>query len=390
MNSRKQIDLAAMVTMFLFASSATVLPITLVKISQELSFTLTQGGALGFIASMTQFIILILSSFLASRFGKIRLIRTALIILSLGLFLFTKSTTYLLSSFFILFIGVGQGILEGLLTPLVEDLNPGDNGKKMNQLHAFWPIGVFFSVMFFGDLLSRGVSWRIIFIILGILIFLVNFVYPSHKSITLPKSRSDFSHMGEILSKSKFWLFGFSLFFAGGAESAFAFWSASYIQLHYKLNPRYGAVGAALFALGMAIGRLTTSRLSQKIKLINILLFSALFAFVLSIFFFRIEEITALYILMFFMGLFVACLWPSIQSFAATVMKVDATILMIFLSCFGTPGYSSATIMMGIIGDKYGLRSSFIIAPIYLLLLTLLLFIISKKIKSRTLTVYSS
>lgn len=390
MNSRKQIDLAAMVTMFLFASSATVLPITLVKISQELSFTLTQGGALGFIASMTQFIILILSSFLASRFGKIRLIRSALIVLSLGLFLFTKSTTYLLSSFFILFIGVGQGVLEGLLTPLVEDLNPGDNGKKMNQLHAFWPIGVFFSVMVFGDLLSRGVSWRIIFIILGILIFLVNFVYPSHKSLTLPKSRSDFSHMGEILSKSKFWLFGFSLFFAGGAESAFAFWSASYIQLHYKLNPRYGAVGAALFALGMAIGRLTTSRLSHKIKLISILLFSALFAFVLSIFFFRIEGIVALYILMFFMGIFVACLWPSIQSFAATVMKVDATILMIFLSCFGTPGYSSATIMMGIIGDKYGLKTSFIIAPIYLLFLVLLLFIISKKIKSRTLTVYSS
>lgn len=384
MNSRKRIDLAAIVTMFLFASSATVLPITLVKISQELSFTLTEGGALGFIASMSQFFILIISGFLASRFGKIRLIRSALIILSISLFLFTKSTTYLFSSFFVLFIGIGQGVLEGLLTPLVQDLNPGDSGKKMNQLHAFWPLGVFFSVMVFGDLLSRGISWRIVFIILSLFILLINFIYPSHKSLQLPKSRSDFSHIGEILSSSNFWLFGFSLFFAGGAESAFAFWSASYIQLHYNLNPRYGAIGAALFAVGMAIGRLITSRLSQKIQLINILLFSALFAFILSIFFFQIESLLPLYSLMFFMGLFIACLWPSIQSFAASNMQVDATILMIFLSCFGTPGYSSATLLMGIIGDKFGLRISFIISPIYLLILTTLIFIISRKIKLKS------
>lgn len=378
----KRVDIAAMVTMFVFASSATVLPISLVKISEELSFNLTQGGSLGFISAIVQFVVLIISSYLAAKIGKLRIIKFAIVILSLGLFLFTKSTTYLLSTFLIIFIGFGQGFLEALLTPLVEDLHPGDSGVKMNLLHAFWPIGVTFSVLVFGELLSRGISWRVIFIILALAVFLVLFLYPTSKKVQLPVSRNDFNHVGEILSKPRFWFLGFSLFFAGGAEAAFAFWSASYIQLEYNLEPRAGALGAALFAIGMVLGRLLTSKLANKFKLKNILLLSAILATLFSLVFFLIVNIQSLFILMFFMGLTIACLWPSIQSYAGSVMGVDTTMLMIFLSCFGIPGYSSATLLMGIIGDKYGLHTSFMISPIYLIFLVIVFFF-STKFKDR-------
>lgn len=375
----KRVDIAAMATMFVFASSATVLPISLVKMSEELSFNLTQGGSLGFISALVQFIVLLISSYLAGKLGKLRIIKFALIILSLGLFLFTKSTTYLVSTFLVLFIGFGQGFLEALLTPLVEDLHPGDSGKKMNLLHAFWPIGVSFSVLVFGELLSRGISWRVIFIIIAVAVLSVLLLYPPSKKVTLPTSRTDFSHMGEILSKPRFWFLGFSLFFAGGAESAFAFWSASYIQIEYNMEPRAGALGAALFAIGMVIGRLLTSKLTNKFKLKNILLISCILSFGLSLIFFMIVNIGSLFVLMFFMGLTIACLWPSIQSYAGSVMGVDTTVLMIFLSCFGIPGYSSATLFMGMIGDKYGLHRSFIISPIYLFFLVIIFFLSTKK-----------
>lgn len=375
----KRVDIAAMATMFVFASSATVLPISLVKMSEELSFNLTQGGSLGFISAMVQFVVLLISSYLAGKLGKLRIIKFALIILSLGLFLFTKSTTYLVSTFLVLFIGFGQGFLEALLTPLVEDLHPGDSGKKMNLLHAFWPIGVSFSVLVFGELLSRGISWRVIFIIIAVAVLSVLLLYPPSKKVTLPTSRTDFSHMGEILSKPRFWFLGFSLFFAGGAESAFAFWSASYIQIEYNMEPRAGALGAALFAIGMVIGRLLTSKLTNKFKLKNILLISCILSFGLSLIFFMIVNIGSLFVLMFFIGLTIACLWPSIQSYAGSVMGVDTTVLMIFLSCFGIPGYSSATLFMGMIGDKYGLHRSFIISPIYLFFLVIIFFLSTKK-----------
>lgn len=369
----KKLDIAAMASMFIYAASATVLPICLVSISEDLSFNLTQGGSLGFISSIEQFAVLILSCFAAAKYGKIILLRTALIILSIGLFLFTGSTTYLASVFLILLIGFGSGFLEALLTPLVEDIHPGDGGKKMNLLHAFWPIGVCCSVLIFGELLSRDVSWRVLFIGLSVAVVLVSFLYPSKRKVDFPKSRTDFSHMGEILAKPRFWLLGFSLFFAGGAEGGFAFWSASYIQLQYSAKPRAGGYGVALFALGMIIGRFLASQLSNRFGLKKILIFSAGFSLLISLTFFLIDNLTSLFVFMFFIGLTLASLWPSIQSYAGSVINVDITVLMIFLSCFGIPGYSTATLFMGIIGDIKGLHSSFIIAPVYLGFLFLLL-----------------
>lgn len=208
---------------------------------------------------------------------------------------------------------------------------------------------------------------------LSVAVVLVSFLYPSKRKVNFPKSRTDFSHMGEILAKPRFWILGFSLFFAGGAEGGFAFWSASYIQLQYSTQPRAGGYGVALFALGMIAGRVLTSQLSHKFGLKKILIFSSGFSLLISLSFFLIENLTSLFVFMFFIGLTIASLWPSIQSYAGSVMKVDVTVLMIFLSCFGIPGYSTATLFMGIIGDSKGLHSSFVIAPIYLGFLFLLL-----------------
>jgi fucose permease len=383
-NIRTKMDIAAMASMFIYASCVTALPISLVRISEELSFNLTQGGSLGFISSIEQFLVIIFSCFVAAKYGKIRILRLSLILLSLGVFLFTRSTTYLMAVFLILLIGFGEGFLEALLTPLVEDLHPGDKGKKMNLLHAFWPIGVSVSVLLFGELLSRGVSWRVLFSGLSLAVLLVSFLYPSSKKIKLPRSRTDFSHMGEILSKPRFWFLGFALFFSGGAEGGFAFWSASYIQLQYMTLPRAGAIGAALFALGMVVGRLLASKASQRLGLKKILLMSAFFSLLISFSFFMISNLYNLFAFMFFIGITIASLWPSIQSYAASVMEVDSTVLMIFLSCFGIPGYSTATLIMGIIGDFKGLHMSFIIAPIYLLFLFILLLFESKFSEEQT------
>jgi fucose permease len=370
-NTLARVDRSAYASMFLYASAANALPICLVMLSRELGFNLTQAGLLGFITSLEQFFVLILSSFLAARFGKIRILKTALLIVALGLFAFSFTRNYLSTVSLMLLIGIGYAFLEALLTPLVQDLHPGDAGSRMNLMHAFWPTGVFVSVLLVGELLSRGVSWRAVFAGLSVVALAVFFTYPSSRSVALPRSRTDFSHMGEILSCKRFWFLGAALFFAGGSEVAFAFWSASYIQLHFHTLPRAGALGAAIFALGMVTGRMASAGLLKRIGLKRLVLGTAILALAGSLTFFWIENLATLYAFMFFMGLTIACYWPSIQSYAAQVLPVDATVLMIFLSCFGIPGASLSPLLMGIIGDRYGLRISFIVAPIFLLFLVL-------------------
>jgi fucose permease len=369
MKLRGRLDASAYSSMFLYASAANALPICLVSFSRELGLSLTQAGLLGFITSFEQFFILVLSCFAAARFGKIRVLKTALLIVALGLFAFSFTSSYLMAIALMLVIGLGYAFLEALLTPLVEDLHPRDSGSRMNLLHAFWPIGVFTSVLLVGELLSRGVSWRAVFIGLSSTAVAVFLLYPSSKSITLPDSRTDFSHFGEILAKPRFWFLGLALFFAGGSEVAFAFWSASYIQIHFQTLPRAGALGAAIFALGMVAGRMGSARLLRRVGLKNLIYVSAVLALAGSLTFFRIDKLPTLYGFMFYMGLTIACCWPSIQSYAARVLPVDPTVLMIFLSCFGIPGASTSPLLMGMLGDRFGLRASFIVAPAFLLLL---------------------
>lgn len=374
----KKVYQAASFSLYFYAASAMAIPICLVKISEELSLSLTQGGALGFIISIEQFLVILFSGIIAARYGKIKILRAALLFLGTGLILFTISISFWMAILLLLITGIGSGLLEALLTPLVEDLYPKDDGSKMNRLHAFWPLGVCSCVILFGEALSRGISWRMLFIILGLLILGISTLYPKASKISLPRSRADFSHMGEILALKRFWLLGFALFFAGGAEGGFAFWSASFIQLHFETLPRAGAIGTACFAGGMAIGRFLSSHLSSKWGLKKLIIYSTITGLAISISFFLITNLSTLYLFLFGMGLTIACLWPSIQSFGGNILQVDPTLLMIFLSCFGIPGYSSATLLMGIIGDYKGLHMSFIIAPLYLSLVIVFIFFASK------------
>jgi MFS family permease len=180
-NTLARVDRSAYASMFLYASAANALPICLVMLSRELGFNLTQAGLLGFITSLEQFFVLILSSFLAARFGKIRILKTALLIVALGLFAFSFTRNYLSTVSLMLLIGIGYAFLEALLTPLVQDLHPGDAGSRMNLMHAFWPTGVFVSVLLVGELLSRGVSWRAVFAGLSVVALAVFFTYPSSR-----------------------------------------------------------------------------------------------------------------------------------------------------------------------------------------------------------------
>jgi len=374
----RRMDRSAFATMFIFAAASNVLPVCLVKISEELSINLAQAGVLGFVTSMEQFFVLILSIFAAARYGKIRIIRFAMLVLTIGLLAFSFSSSYSMAVGLILIVGFGNAILEAMLTPLVEDLHPNDSGGKMNLLHSFWPVGVCVGVLVIGEMLSRGLSWRIAFICLAAAVFLISLSYPRAIRVKLPSSRADLSHLGEILKYPRFWMLGFALFFSGAAEFSFAYWSASYIQLHFNTLPRAGALGAASFAVGMVIGRIVSARLAGKIGLKKLISLSTTTGFIFSFSFFLISIPALIYPYLFAMGLFVACLWPSIQSYSARVMRVDSTALMVLLSCFGIPGTSIAILIMGIIGERWGLHTAYIAAPVFLLFVVVFMLLESR------------
>ena len=380
--TRKQLDIASRASMFTYANTAVIIPISLVAITTDMGFSLTQAGSLSLISSILQFAVLLGSIPMAAAIGKIRSLRGALWVLGSGMLLFTKTSSYISTILIITIIASGQAVIEALLTPLVEDIHPEDNGSQQVFLHAFWPMGVIFGTLIMGEALSRGVHWRTLFLILSIISVIVGFIYPRKSKAKLPPSRTDFSHAGEILSKPLFWVMGIALFFAGGAEGGITFWTASYIQIEFDTLPRAGGLGIASFALGMAAGRLSVGRIAAKLGLRKILIFSVSMALIGASSLYFINSLPTLYILMVFIGLFIGPLWPLMQTYAVRRLGADPTMVMIFLSCLGILGFSLTSFTMGIIGDLSSLRMSFLASPAVLLIL-LLLMTLEKRFKSK-------
>ena len=371
---------AAAFNFVVYAITSISISISLVHIKNELNFTLTQSSSFSFISSIEQTLILLFTPIFASKYGKVKILKISLFILMAGVLCFSFTVNYITALLSLLLMGLGTALQEALLTPIVGDLYPENVNAKMNVMHAFWPLGICGSLIFIGYLLSIGISWRAVYLGISVIAFLNFWFYPSSKKIAFNKSNFNIETAKKIFKSSSFWFFGFTLFFVGGAEGAFSFWSATFIQLNLNTSAFVAGIVTACFSLGIMIGRFSSAKILSRISVPKMIIVSALLTLIVSFTFYFVDSIYKLGGFLFFMGIFLACLWPTVQSYAAVVLPFDSTAIMIFLSCFGVPGYSTSSFIMGMIGDSLGLFYAFVIVvPLFVLFPPVLFIIACKK-----------
>ena len=411
------LDCAAALGMFVYASSVVATPIILLEIADEMGFGLAAGGGMEALRAFFLLAILVLSGVLAARLGKVLCLAAGAAVLALGLFAYALSPSYAVVLAAIALVGLGGGVLEALMNPLVQEQHPQDSARYLNILNAFFSFGVCASVLSTGELLTRGVSWRAILVGLAVLalgsglLFVVfgrsGLFYKIGSERSKKVSGGSFAqsancgigqNIRKIAVERKFWLFCLAMFCGGGAEGAFTFWSASYIQLHFAADARMGALGTAAFAGGMVAGRFGVGHFAGQKQLPRWIIASSLLGIAASLGAWAVAagaastaapargagaasaaaqalgagaSLWAFIALLFVAGLAVACFWPSIQSHAAAVIPCDMTMLFILLSCAGIPGFGLVAWIMGIIAERYGLRTSLLLVPFLFVVLAL-------------------
>jgi fucose permease len=379
------IDYAASLGMFVYASSVVATPIILLRIAEELSFSLAEGGGIEAVRAGFLLAILVASGVAAVRFGKRMSLSAGSFVLGAGLLAYAFAPTYAVVLLAIVLVGLGGGVLEALLNPLVQDAHADDSGRYLNIVNAFFSVGVLASVIVVGDLLTRGVSWRILIGAIGLLAtgcgaFFLAVREPAPRAavaapVGAPRLSGTWHHARAIVREPAFWLFSVAMFCGGGAEGAFTFWSASYIQINFDALARAGAFGTAAFAAGMVAGRLGFGRFVPQRGLRALIIASALAGVAASLGAWAIGSAGGFYAIVFVAGLSIACFWPSIQSHAAAVIPLDSTMLFILLSCAGIPGFGLTSWVMGLIAESYGLRASLLVIPGLLALLALVMLV---------------
>lgn len=372
-------DYAAFLMFGSYSACSIVIPLSLVQISDSLGFSLTAGGlgaggALQLGRSFMMVVSMLFCGLVAGKIGTKRTMVLALILMGLSIMVSAISPWYGLLFVALAIAGLGEGVLEGLATPFVQDLHKNDEpGRYITFSHAFWSVGVFVTVLLAGYLLKIGINWRYVvgacgFISILPMVLLV--IKPHPQGQQYPERKKSippvvtWMRAKRIIGVPRFWLFFGAMIFAGGGEFCLTFWCASYVQTSLKASAFMGGVATALFALGMIIGRLYGGAHVKEQHFKQLIIFAAAAGILIGLFFPYITTLPVLMFTLFFLGLASAPFWPSIQSYANTRMRVDHTMLFILLSCAGVPGCGIFTYLMGVVGDKIGFKESFYLVPI--------------------------
>ena len=376
----KRTDIACSLGFLAYSSSAIMTPMCLLKLMEELDFSLSAGGAIEIVRVALLLMVLVAGGIAAARWGKPAVMMWGSFSLAIGMIFYAVAPAYGIVLSAMALVGIGGGVIEGLVNPMVQDAHPDDSGRYLNVVNAFWSIGILATVLITGVLLTRGVSWRILVACSGILGVVSGLIfwrlsrvrhYDSFPDVDVPPAdlRGSLRQIRSVLVKKRFWVFASAMFFGAGAEGAFTFWSASYIQLYYHRLPNAAGFGTAIFAGGMIAGRLLSGRYVKQSGLRNLILISGLVGMGASGLIYIVGTVGGFYLVLFGAGLSVACFWPSLQSYAADCLNVDTTMLFILLSCGGIPGFGVASWLIGVIGDSAGIRTGLTVIPVFLLLL---------------------
>ncbi len=369
------LDRVASLGFITYAASATVTPICLVALSRSLGLSLSQGGFLEALRNVMIVLMLGISGPLAARWGKVLTLGVGAITLGIGGLCYAIGVGYAGVLVALGMVGIGGGIMEALINPLVQDLHPQDSGRHLNRINAFWSLGVPLTVLSGGELLTIGVHWRVIVAAMGLLGILTGIAFLRRiRNLREPRhrARSALGHKWTVLRQRRFWVFAVMMLLAGMMEGGFTFWSASYIQLHLDGLPRAGGFATACFAGGMMLGRFASGWLLRQQHIAALLLISSLGGLGFALLVPWASNTGQVMFLLLGAGLAVACMWPSLQSFAADRLQTNTTALFILLSAAGIPGFALSAWLLGVLGDQVGLQMAWHVMPPLFVLMAIL------------------
>lgn len=249
----------------------------------------------------------------------------------------------------IIIYAVGSGLIEVIISPLVEACPSESKSGSMSLLHSFYCWGqmcvVLFSTAFFTFF---GVdNWRYLAFIWA-LVPLVNGIYFS--AVPIPEALSENKGMSikELFTTKLFYVFALIMLCSGASEIGMSQWASAFAESGLKVSKTVGdLLGPCLFAVLMGTARVFYAKISEKISLTKAMTISC----IVCIFSYLLAA-TAPHPLLSLVGcalcgLSVGIMWPATFSLAAAKLPQGSTAMFAFLALFGDLGCSVGPAAIG-------------------------------------------
>lgn len=279
---------------------------------------------------------------------------------------------------------IGGGLLEVLVSPIIEACPTDNKEAAMSLLHSFYCWGctgvvlvstIFFAI--FGTVHWKVLAWLWMLLPIGNMILFTQVpIYSLHEEGEKGMT------MGELFREKIFWMLMVMMVCAGASEQAVSQWASTFAELGLGISKTLGdLVGPMAFSILMGTARLIYGKYGDRMDLDRFMKLSTLLciASYLLIAFVPVPAVELVGCAV--CGFSVGIMWPGTFSKASASLKRGGTVLFAFLALAGDLGCSGGPTVVGFISSAFGnnLRIGIGAAILFPVLLLVALFAMKKK-----------
>lgn len=269
---------------------------------------------------------------------------------------------------------IGGGLIEVLISPIMEACPTDNKEKAMSLLHSFYCWGhvgvVLISTLFFQIF---GISnWKALALLWAVIPAVNAFVFVRTPIASLTEDGTAGLTIRELAANRLFWFLMLMMLAAGASEQAVSQWASTFAEQGLGVSKTVGDLaGPMSFAVMMGLSRLYYGKYGEKIDLERFMAGSCVLC-ILSYLMIVFIPIPALGLVgCALCGLSVGILWPGTFSKASASIRGGGTAMFAFLALAGDLGCAAGPTLAGAVSSCFedNLRAGILAAVIFPVLL---------------------
>ncbi len=282
---------------------------------------------------------------------------------------------------------VGGGLLEVLISPIVESCPSKNKAGIMSLLHSFYCWGVVATVLlstaFF---VFVGIEhWRLLSCLFALIPFFNIFFFSFVPLYPIGEEENDAPNYKKLFSQKVFWLMLIMMVCSGASELAVAQWASSFAESALAVDKTTGdLLGACGFAVTMGIARVLYAKFSEKIPMKYATMACAILCIISYLIIGLSHDPVVALIGCIICGFSVGIFWPGTFSLATESVKFGGTTMFALLALSGDLGCSSGPSVAGLMSSVFGgdLQYGILCAVIFPIILLCCLFFLKNDTKN--------
>ena len=274
----------------------------------------------------------------------------------------------------VIIYAVGGGLLEVLVSPVVEACPSSHKEKAMSMLHSFYCWGhvgvVLFSSIFFK--LAGIENWKLLAVLWAVIPILNALVFTRVPIAPVLPEGEEGMTIGTLFQNRTFWLLFVMMICAGASEQSVSQWASLFAEKGLGISKTAGDLaGPMAFAVLMGASRAFYGNYGEKINLDRFMAVSSVLCILsyLCLVFMPVPVLSLAGCAL--CGLAVGIMWPGTFSRASKALPAGGTALFALLALGGDIGCSGGPSLVGMVSGmcKGNLKIGILAALIFPVLL---------------------